>query len=97
MRIPCPYCGPRDLAEFTYQGDATVVRPDPDNGDPDAWCAYVYQRSNPMGRHQEYWQHTQGCRAWLKVTRDTLTHEIESAEIVGSWAGKQQRRGRDAA
>ena len=28
MRIPCPFCGDRDVQEFTYLGDATVARPD---------------------------------------------------------------------
>ncbi len=97
MRIPCPHCGPRDVGEFTYGGDATLRRPDPENDDPEAWCAYVYLRANPMGAHEEYWQHTQGCRLWLKVRRDTLTHDIESAVAVGPWAEKANGRGRDAA
>ena len=25
---------------------------------------------------REYWHHGGGCRAWLVVDRDTLTHEI---------------------
>src|SRR3546814_8270426 len=29
MLIPCPHCGPRDVGEFTYGGDATKERPDP--------------------------------------------------------------------
>ena len=27
MRISCPYCGERSNAEFTYLGDAALVRP----------------------------------------------------------------------
>ena len=27
MLIPCPFCGPREHAEFAYGGDATVRRP----------------------------------------------------------------------
>jgi sarcosine oxidase subunit delta len=26
----------------------------------------------------EYWYHGGGCRAWLKVVRNTLTHDIKS-------------------
>lgn len=37
---------------------------------------YVYFRENPRGPHSEYWHHVGGCRAWLKVRRDTVTHEI---------------------
>lgn len=76
MLIACPYCGPRDVAEFTCQGDASRTRPDPASGDLDAWNDYVYQRANPAGPHREYWQHSGGCRSHLLVTRDTLTHEI---------------------
>ena len=30
LLIPCPWCGPRAQAEFTYGGDATLTRPAPD-------------------------------------------------------------------
>ena len=77
MRIRCPYCGERNLEEFTYRGDATVTRPG--NLDPSSeqgWVDYVYLRDNPAGRHSEHWYHGAGCHAWLEVTRDTRTHEI---------------------
>jgi sarcosine oxidase subunit delta len=81
LRIPCPHCGLRDEAEFSYRGDATVARPAPDAG-IDAFHDYVYLRANPKGWHVEWWQHAQGCRQWLKVTRHTVTHEI--AEVTGA-------------
>jgi sarcosine oxidase subunit delta len=28
------------------------------------------------GKHWELWQHLSGCRQWIKVERDTATHEI---------------------
>lgn len=83
MIINCPYCGPRDLSEFTYQGDAARIRPDPASTDRAAWDAWVYDRANPAGRHQEYWQHSGGCRAHLKVTRDTLTHVVAAVGSAG--------------
>jgi sarcosine oxidase subunit delta len=77
MRLTCPFCGARDHSEFTYGGDATVVYPD--LGAPiEAWIDAVYLRANPKGPHQERWQHSEGCRLWLIVERDTLTHEISS-------------------
>lgn len=83
MRIPCPYCGPRDLREFTYLGDATVERPDAAAPDAlDRFVDYVYLRNNPAGRHREYWYHGAGCQSWLVVTRDTLTHEIFGVETA---------------
>ena len=81
MRIPCPFCGLRDLREFTYLGDATVERPDPDGADALArFVEYVYVRDNPAGPHREFWYHGSGCQSWLVVTRDTRSHEILGAE-----------------
>ena len=75
MRIACPFCGPRELGEFTYLGDASPQRPAAD-GPEDAFCDYVYLRENPSGLHQELWFHGSGCRSWLTITRNTRTHEI---------------------
>jgi sarcosine oxidase subunit delta len=77
MRITCPHCGPRDIREFAYLGDANVRRPDPWAAAAlERFTAYVYFRDNPAGVHQELWYHGSGCQAWLVVTRDTLTHAI---------------------
>lgn len=82
MLITCPYCGPRDLAEFSYQGDANRTRPNPLSEDAKAWSDYVFQRTNAAGPHREYWQHAGGCRAHLAVVRDTTTHEILSVDYA---------------
>ena len=76
LLITCPYCGERPQIEYTYGGDATVKRPDPGEVDSKAWLDHIYLRDNPRGPHLEWWQHTGGCRAWIKVRRDTLTHEV---------------------
>ncbi len=87
MRIHCPVCGERDSGEFTYGGDATVKRPAMDDTDVEVWCRYVYDRENPRGPHLEYWHHTQGCRSWMVLERDTVTHKILSQpRLVGPWA-----------
>ena len=87
MRIYCPICGERDSSEFTYGGDATVQRPAMDETDVEVWCQYVYNRKNPRGPMLEYWHHTQGCRGWLVLERDTVTHKILSRpQLVGPWA-----------
>lgn len=65
MRIPCPHCGERDVAEFLCRGE---VADD------------VHLRTNPIGPLAEHWYHAQGCRRWLVVTRDTRTHAILGAE-----------------
>jgi methylglutamate dehydrogenase subunit B len=88
MRINCPFCGTRDLREFTYLGDATVSRPDASaTGALERFIDYVYMRDNPAGRHREFWYHGAGCQAWLVVTRDTRTHEIFGAEAASKAAG----------
>ena len=86
MLIPCPVCGLRDHGEFTYGGDATIVRPDIGDRDLEHWAAYVYDRGNPRGPHREYWHHVHGCRQWMVVERDTETHDIGGASLVGPWA-----------
>lgn len=91
MRITCPHCGPRDLLEFSYQGDATLTRPDPASTDQDAWNAYVYDRANPAGEHREFWQHSGGCRKHLVVARNTLTHAISGVEFAPGKRGGRKR------
>ena len=87
MRIDCPYCGLRDSDEFYYGGDAVRQRPTIDNDDSQAWYEYVFLRDNPRGLHREHWQHHLGCREWLLVTRDTLTHEITAVEAARTTGG----------
>ena len=75
--ISCPHCGARPKEEFAIGGDASLVRPAP-QADAAAWFDYVYLRDNPRGRHSEYWHHAAGCRRWLVVERDTVTHAVHS-------------------
>ena len=77
LLIPCPHCGPRDVTEFTYGGDAGVRRPaNPDALTDEQWADYVYLRDNPRGEHDELWQHSSGCRRWIEVRRNTYTHDV---------------------
>lgn len=77
MLIKCPHCGARDVTEFTYGGAAGVTRPADPAGASDAqWADYVYMRDNPRGVHDEVWQHSAGCRRWIAVRRNTLTHDV---------------------
>lgn len=85
MRIPCPFCGDRDSREFVPRGDAAPVRP-ADPADEPAMFDYVYQRGNPAGSIREHWYHAAGCRNWIVVTRDTLSHAIASASLTGDRA-----------
>jgi sarcosine oxidase subunit delta len=77
MRIQCPFCGERGFDEFLYLGDGGFVRPDAT--EPQAQARFVeavYFRDNPAGPHVELWYHESGCHSWLRVIRDTRTHEI---------------------
>ena len=77
LEIKCPYCGKRSQNEFSYGGDATLKRPELGKEVSDKeWDNFVYYRNNPKGKHLELWHHIAGCRQWIKVSRDTATHEI---------------------
>ena len=90
LLIECPWCGSRDHIEFTYSGDATVRRPAPEAGQA-AFADYVYLRDNPRGPHRELWHHTGGCRRFLEVERNTLTHEITGTSAPGAGAPAPRR------
>jgi heterotetrameric sarcosine oxidase delta subunit len=89
MRIQCPFCGERDVGEFAYLGDANFVRPDPDAPAAEArFFEELYLRDNPAGPHEELWYHASGCRSWLRVRRDTRTHEILAVNLPGPDASR---------
>ncbi len=94
MRIPCPYCGPRDSSEFSYFGDASRERPAIDDPDPAHWLAYVYERENQRGPFKEFWHHLLGCRQWLVVERNTATHEMLGVEPAREVALRRQTSGK---
>ena len=88
MRIPCPICGERDLREFYYVGDAKIVnRPSPDASE-DLWNDYLHNRENPAGVTKDLWYHESGCNSWLIVIRNTVTHEVVSAELTVDLKGE---------
>jgi methylglutamate dehydrogenase subunit B len=93
MRIQCPFCGERDVSEFAYLGDASFTRPDPHAADAQArFFEAVYLRDNPAGPHEELWYHASGCRGWLRVRRNTRTHEILGVELAkGDFAATAAR------
>lgn len=83
MIIHHPILGPRDLQEFVYLGDASLMtRPDGMSAGIEAFHDWLYIRDNPAGLHRELWFHEQGDRSWLVVTRHTVTHEITKVELA---------------
>ena len=81
LRIDCPFCGPRDHSEFTYGGDATIEYPALD-APMEEWHDAIFLRDNIRGMQAETWHHANGCRMWLVVERDTMTHEIKSVRAA---------------
>ena len=86
MRIPCPYCGERSNDEFVVKGDATAFLARPTDMSAEGFNAFLYTRTNRAGEHRELWYHQGGCRQWLVVTRNTLTHAVHGAEPARSIA-----------
>lgn len=86
IRINCPVCGSRPETEFTYGGDASVTRPAMEETQAQPWIDYVFMRDNPRGAHLEYWHHAQGCRQWVVVERDTLTHTVGTCRLARDFA-----------
>ena len=84
LLIDCPWCGPRDEVEFSYGGEAHIVRPkDPDALSDEEWADYLFFRKNIRGLQSEQWCHTHGCRRWFNVQRDTVTYKIHSVYRMG--------------
>jgi sarcosine oxidase subunit delta len=81
QRIDCPWCGERPQIEFTYYRDAEAVPRAPEQDqDTDSQLRRIYLRKNHIGFHFEIWQHEMGCRQWVRVLRNNLTHEIADCE-----------------
>ncbi len=89
LLIPCPICGQRPEAEFTYAGEAHVVRSaDPASLDDHAWADFLHHRTNPKGEHAERWRHTHGCGRFFNAVRNTV-----SDRFLASYPAGQQRPG----
>ena len=82
MKIPCPLCGPRDRREFYYYGSPDYLSPVEQDADLDALDNQLFLRDNIAGQVQDLWYHEGGCAAWLKVTRNTISHAVMGAELV---------------
>ena len=80
LLIACPHCGSRALAEFTFERPMeSIVALD---AAPDQALRKLYTRENPRGPSWELWRHAYGCRAWLKLHRDTATHQILEVALI---------------
>jgi sarcosine oxidase subunit delta len=82
IELPCPWCGPRNVAEFRYSGEVTP-RPDPSTATPEEWREYLYLRRNTRGWVEETWYHSAGCRRFFRVERETESNRIRAAGGAG--------------
>ena len=82
LRIPCPHCGLRDEAEFSFGGPSHVTRPAFEVSDA-TWANYLFVRQNPKGMHFERWSHAYGCGRWFNLARDTVTHRVAMVYLYG--------------
>ena len=74
LQIPCPHCGLRPIDEFTYGEILRVPETITDEDARDLDRAFMHE--NPEGPTEERWFHTDGCRRWSNVQRDTRNDEI---------------------
>lgn len=85
LLIDCPYCGPRNEAEFGYGGEAHIARPEaPEALSDGEWGDYLFMKTNRKGLFLERWVHSHGCRRWFNAARDTVTYEILAVYEMGA-------------
>jgi len=75
MELHCPFCGIRDVSEFNFRSVA------PERKEQSA-CALIYERLNDPNHSLEYWQHVEGCRAWLLITRNPSSGRVHDVGLL---------------
>jgi heterotetrameric sarcosine oxidase delta subunit len=70
----CPFCGPRNLEEFSFH----KTLPNVAGGS----FEQIYQRRDRPLCSEEHWQHRYGCRAWLYVRRNPSTAEVLEVRLL---------------
>ena len=82
LKIPCPFCGPRNETEFVHGGPAKAARPDNVSAmDDTTWIEYLTVPQNPLGPVEERWWHVRGCGSWFTIKRDTRSHDLIDEEM----------------
>jgi heterotetrameric sarcosine oxidase delta subunit len=73
-QLQCPFCGARELQEFEFRKTRANVTT--------SEFSKVYLRVDSVDLSVEYWQHVQGCRAWLLVQRNPSTGAVLGIEAL---------------
>jgi len=85
LLIVCPFCGKRPEIEFTYGGQAHLVRPaKPGELDDQTWTDFLYMRTNTKGIYAERWRHARGCGRFFNAVRDTTTDHFIATYKTGA-------------
>ena len=93
LYIKCPNCGYRNEDEFSCGGEAHISRPSYSTFLTDKeWAEYLFMRQNVKGLFIERWVHSNGCRRWFNVVRDTFTDEIFEVYPMGSFPKTSEGR-----
>jgi sarcosine oxidase subunit delta len=74
-QLVCPFCGPRELEEFSFRKTLPESNSTP--------FAEVYERANRLDLSVEHWQHVHGCRAWLIVRRNPSSGQVLEVQLSG--------------
>lgn len=82
MRLTCPLCGERDSREFSVLGSARLLDRPAGSAGLAAFHNYVNIRDNVAGLVRELWHHEMGCRSWLVVTRNNVTHAVIACDLA---------------
>ena len=78
MRIACPFCGPRELDEFTFHKTVSARHA--------GEFAEVYERVERIDSSVEHWQHVRACRTWLVLRRNPSTGQVMEVRSLGERA-----------
>lgn len=72
LLVPCPGCGAREVAEFSYGGESN--KRSAQDAPPSDLARYLFFRRNLAGEQVEWWYHRDGCQRWFLARRDTRTN-----------------------
>lgn len=85
LLIHCPYCKETlPETEFTYAGEAHVIRADtPAEQTDEQWAEFLFIRQNVKGVHFERWRHFHGCGRFFNAARDTVSDKFLTVYKTG--------------
>ncbi|MGC1488450.1 MAG: sarcosine oxidase subunit delta [Albidovulum sp.] len=81
LLIPCPHCGPRDEAEFSYGGPVRPLPPLDHAATVQDWHAAIHLGVSALGPQPEIWYHHAGCECWITALRDLASHEFAEGDL----------------